>query len=95
MRKDEAVLKMKVECVLREVAGENILVPVGRTALAFNGIVTLNQTGVEIWKGLQEEKSREQILESLLERFDVSAETASEDLDAFLNYLIQNDLIEE
>ena len=94
MRKDGAVLKLKGEFVQREIAGEVILVPVGQTALAFNGIVTLNQTGVEIWKGLQEEKSREQILEELLEQFEVSRETAEEDLDAFLKYLSGNDLIE-
>ena len=63
-------MKLKGEFVLREIAGEVILVPVGQTALHFNGIITLNQTGVEIWKGLQEEKSREQILEELLEQFE-------------------------
>lgn len=95
MRKDGAVLKLKGEFVLREIAGEVILVPVGQTALHFNGIITLNQTGVEIWKGLQEEKSREQILEELLEQFEVSRETAQEDMETFLQYLNENGLIEQ
>lgn len=95
MRKDGAVLKLKGEFVLREIAGEVILVPVGQTALHFNGIITLNQTGVEIWKGLQEEKSREQILEELLGQFEVSRETAQTDMEAFLQYLNENGLIEQ
>jgi hypothetical protein len=88
------VLKLKGDFVLREIAGETILVPVGRTALAFNGIITLNQTGIEIWKGLQEEKSREEILAALLEQFEVAADTAAEDMDAFLETLREHDLIE-
>lgn len=87
-------MKLKGEFVLREIAGETILVPVGRTALAFNGIITLNQTGIEIWKGLQEEKSREEILAALLEQFEVAADAATEDLDAFLETLRAQDLIE-
>lgn len=88
-------MKLKGEFVLREIAGEVILVPVGQTALDFNGIITLNQTGVEIWKGLQEEKSREQILEELLEQFEVSRETAQADMETFLQYLNENGLIEQ
>ena len=87
-------MKLKGEFVLREIAGETILVPVGRTALAFNGIITLNQTGIEIWKGLQEGKSRAVILTALLEEFEVAADTAAEDLDAFLETLRAQDLIE-
>ena len=88
-------MKLKGEFVQREIAGEVILVPVGQTALHFNGIITLNQTGLEIWNGLQEEKSREQILEELLEQFEVSQETAQADMETFLQYLNENGLIEQ
>lgn len=88
-------MKLKGEFVQREIAGEVILVPVGQTALEFNGIITLNQTGVEIWKGIREEKNREQILEQLLEQFEVSRETAQADMETFLQYLNENGLIEQ
>lgn len=88
-------MKLKGEFVQREIAGEVILVPVGQTALDFNGIITLNQTGVEIWKGIREEKNREQILEQLLEQFEVSRETAQADMETFLQYLNENGLIEQ
>lgn len=39
--------------VLRKVAGENILVPVGNTALTFNGLVTLNESGAFLWKHME------------------------------------------
>lgn len=88
-------MKIKGELLIREVAGEIIAVPVGRTALHFNGMVCLNEVSALIWIGLQAEKSREAILKSILEEFEVSPEEASADLDEFLRKLRENDLLED
>ena len=37
------------EFILREIAGESILVPTGQAALAFNGLASLNASGVFLW----------------------------------------------
>lgn len=87
-------MKLKGDFILREVAGETILIPVGAKALEFNGILTLNEVAVEIWKDLRDGKSREQILENILDQFDVSSETASADLDEFLQLLQEKDFLE-
>lgn len=86
-------MKLKEEMILREVAGEIIAIPVGKTALNFNGMICLNEVSAEIWKGLQEEKSKEEILNSILQEFDVSMEEASTDLEDFLHQLKENDLL--
>lgn len=88
-------MKLKEEMILREVAGEIIAIPVGKTALNFNGMICLNEVSAEIWKGLQEEKSKEEILEKILQEFDVSREEAAVDLEEFLQQLRQNNLLEE
>lgn len=88
-------MKLKEEMILREVAGEIIAIPVGKTALNFNGMICLNEVSAEIWKGLQEEKSKEEILEKILQEFDVSREEAAADLEEFLQQLRQNNLLEE
>lgn len=44
-------------------------------------------------KGLQEEKSKVEILERILQKFDASREEA--DLEEFLQQLRQNDLLDE
>lgn len=46
-------MKIKGEFVLRELVGETILVPVGRTALQLNGMITLNPVSAQIWRGLE------------------------------------------
>lgn len=42
------MMKISKEFILREIAGEYILVPVGKTALTFNGLVTVNEVGAHL-----------------------------------------------
>ena len=88
-------MKLKGEFVLREVAGEIIVIPVGKTALNFNGMICINAVSAEIWKGLQEEKTKAEILENILQEFDVSRQEAMADLDVFLHQLRENNLLED
>ena len=48
-------MKVNGEYVLREIAGEYILVPIGNTAMEMNGMITLNEVGVFIWNKMQDE----------------------------------------
>ena len=88
-------MKLKGNFILREVMGEVLAIPVGESLLDFNGMICLNPVGDEIWKGLQAEKTREEILEDILEEFDVSREEATADLDDFLLRLRESNLLED
>ena len=87
-------MKIHGEYILREVVGEYVLVPVGQTALEFNGIISLNEVGASIWKQLESGRSREEILKAVLEEFDVSEEEARQDLSEFLERLQAAKLLE-
>lgn len=87
-------MKIKQEFILREIAGESILVPVGDTALTFNGLITLNEVGLFLWENLQEEITREALLEKVLEEYDVDSQTALQDIDEFLEQLSHAGIIE-
>ena len=82
-------MKIKGEFVQREIAGDCILVPVGETALRFNGIITLDKVGGLIWSALEQGAERETILQQILDRFDVDRERAEQDLDEFLGQMEQ------
>lgn len=86
-------MKINGEYILRQVAGESILVPVGKTALKLNGIITLDPVGAVIWQALEAGRDSEAILEEILQKFEVSAEVASADLDEFLQMLKANKLV--
>lgn len=44
----------------------------------------LNETGQVVWRGLEEDAGRDEILERLLETYEVDAETAGREVDRFL-----------
>lgn len=88
-------MKLKGTFILREIMGEKIALPVGDSLLNFNGMLCLNEVGEEIWKGLQAEKNRGEILEGILDEFDVTPEEAVADLDSFLRRLKESDLLED
>ena len=48
-------MKLKEGFLLREVAGSNIVVPVGKAELDFGGMLTLNPVGAFIWNQLSED----------------------------------------
>ena len=80
-------MKIKREFVLREIAGDILLVPAGKTALDLNGMVTLNEVGADIWKMLPEVKDADEITARLLEEYDASPEKIKTDVLGFLDKL--------
>lgn len=87
-------MKIKGEFVLREIAGDFILVPVGQTALNINGMITLDPVAALIWKGLESEQDPPAILNEILDRFEVTEEIARKDLDDFIKQLESLNLLE-
>lgn len=87
-------MKIKGEFVLREIAGDTILVPVGQTALNMNGMITLDPVAALIWKALEQGQDCKEILEQILNRFDVTEGAAEKDLEEFLAQLEAADLLE-
>lgn len=88
-------MKVKDGFILRCVAGQNIVIPVGEEAINFNGMVSFNESGAFLWKALEQEKSREELAQALLLEYEVSEECAYADVDAFVEKLRKANLINE
>ena len=73
--------------LLREVAGSQVLVPVGAATRDFAGIITLNSVGVLLWNALETEQTNESLVKVLTARYDVSEEQAMADVEKFLRNL--------
>lgn len=80
-------MKRKEGFVLRTVAGSNVLVPVGRQAVDFNGMITLNETGAFIWRQLEQNADEAQIVAAILENYDVEEARAVSCVKTFLEKL--------
>ena len=73
--------------VSRNVAGEQILVPIRQKAGEIDSIYTLNEVASRIWELLDGEKQVEEIKNAIVEEFEVSQKEAEEDLLKFLQQL--------
>ncbi len=73
--------------ILREIAGENILVPGSDVVFDLNGLFVMTETGVFIWNNLPIVETEEEIVEKMLEEYEIDKETAQRDVAEFLNNL--------
>ncbi len=88
-------MKIKDGYMLRNISGQNIVVPVGTAALTFNGMISLNGSGAFLWSALTKETSREELIDRLLEEYDVEPRVASVGVDSFLKKMREAKLIDE
>lgn len=77
-------MNIKKELVLREIAGENVLVPCGNTVFSDNGLFMLNEVGGFIWKILPSVVNEEEIIEKILAEYDIETDKAKVDVENFL-----------
>ena len=80
-------MKVKEDFLLREVAGCYVVVPVGKATVDFNGMLNLNDTGAFLWEHLQKDTTKEELLKSMMEAYEVTEELASKDIDNFIKKL--------
>lgn len=86
-------MKLKKQFIVRNIMGENILVPKGSTAMDFNGLITLNETALDIWNLLPEANSETEIVDRMLDIYDTDRQTLENDVAAFLRQLKEADMI--
>ena len=80
-------MKISDKFVLRQVAGSWIGLPVAEKTVDFNGMLTLNETGLMLWKLLEKGSSREALAQALTDEYDVTFAEALADVDEYLGKL--------
>lgn len=86
-------MNIKKELIKREIAGDTILVPVGKTVYDSNGLFVLNELGAFIWDLLPNVDTQDEICQVILEEYEVSEEDAKRDIAEFMDKLRQLDVI--
>ena len=84
-------MRLKKKFLVRDILGEIVLVPVGKSDESFNGMITMNSIGKFIWDNI--EKDHDEILSLILDEYEVEKTVAEKDLDEFLDKLRQVDII--
>lgn len=77
-------MRVKDGFVLREVAGQTVVIATGEASRDFHGMVKLNETGRVIWESLANGVSEAGIVERLTAEYDVTPEKAADDVATFV-----------
>ena len=85
---------LEQEFILRNFAGETVLIPLANKNDTFDGIISLNETSEFIWKQIENGKEHDEIVESLLNEYEVDKEKASQDVNAFCDKLRKLGILE-
>lgn len=80
-------MKLNENFILKNIAGTAVVVPVGDAVNDVKGMITLNGPAEIIWKGLENGKSIDGIVEEIKSEYDAQEDVIRNDVDAFLNKL--------
>ena len=83
-------MKIIGEYSVRDIAGENVVVPIGETVLKSNILAVLNETGKIFWEMLQKDSTEEEIVRAVCDEYEIDEETVKNDLAEFVEYLRNN-----
>ncbi len=86
-------MKIKEGLILREVAGNYIVVAIGDMVKEFNGVINLNETGAFLWKNLADGKDEQGLVDALLGEYDVDKTIAEADVKKFIDKLTEAGLV--
>lgn len=80
-------MKKIEEFIAREIAGEYVMMPVGKTAQKFNGLIMANEVSAIIWEHIESVKNTEELVDLICKEFDVSYEEAWKDTAELINQM--------
>ena len=77
-------MKIKNNFALRSIAGNWVALPLSEATVNFTGMLTLNESGVMLWRMLENGCTKDEMTEALLREYEVSKDEALADVDAFI-----------
>lgn len=90
-------MKINNNFVLRKIADDFVLVPIGKSSVDFGGLIMLNESGALLWEHIEKDNdiSKDALAEVLCREYDVDRETAFADTEQFIKYMVENEIFTE
>lgn len=82
-------MRIKKDFVLRQIADFWVVLPLAEKTLDFTGMLTVTESGVLLWKQLEQGCDMEALVKALLDEYEVSEEKARMDAEKFVAKLLQ------
>lgn len=87
------MLKIKEGFIMRNIVDEWIIVPIGQQEGMQTYIMTVNETGHILWEMLENGTTKKDLLQRILDEYEIDEETATADIELFLKSLEEHDVI--
>lgn len=87
-------MKLKPGLIHHQVQEDSMWIPTGSLSIDFNGMIRSNGTAGFLLERLQQETTRESLVEALLDEYDVERERAEKDVDDLIRMLEEEGLLE-
>lgn len=88
-------MKIKSGFVIRKIAKQYMAVPVGSRAKELHGMIGLNETAAFLWEQLQTEQTKNELVQKLLNEYEVEEETALHAVERFCEMLKKEGVLED
>lgn len=77
-------MRIKEGFIRRTIGGEELVATVGEASKVFHGIIRLNPTSAFLWKELEQGRTREELVQALLNKYETDLENAEKGMEKFL-----------
>lgn len=88
-------MKINPHVIRRNIAGENVLIPIGRSATDTDGLFMLSEVAGRIWELIEDGQDRDAIIRILLQEYDAPESQIAADYDEFINDMVKCGLLAE
>jgi len=88
-------MKIKEGFILKNIAGNYVVVPVGKEAIRMKALINLNESSAFLWKQLEIGIEKEDLIQSLMNEYAIDHALASKDTQHFIKVLIENKIVED
>lgn len=89
------VHKVKDGFVVRKISTQTVAVPTGKLTSDIHGMIALSESGELLWKLLERGADEGQLVDVLLDNYDVTPQTAEDDVLKFLEGLKEQGALEK
>ena len=93
--KEKKKYRIKPGFILREIAGEYMIIPVDSESLISNAIMAPNDSAVFLWKAFEQPNTIQDVVVKGMQKYDVEEETIRNSVEHFVRESLKYKILEE
>lgn len=88
-------MKRKDGFVMRKVGERWVIVAVGEESKKFNGMIRVNESGAFLFGQLEQEMTKEELVQALMKEYEIDEETAIKGVEKFLDAVVDTGILQK